>query len=116
MPTKLDEFKKAQKKTDIPSIRTGNTVRVTEKVSGKTQAFEGLVIAKKHGQGDSATITVRKVVDKVGVEKVFPLHSPSIEKIEVVKDERARKSKIYYIREKPKKIARKKLKNRTKNI
>ncbi len=109
MSTKLEEFKKSQTK-DIPYITTGDTVRVTEKVNGKTQAFEGLVIAKKHGNTVSATITVRKVVDKVGTEKIFPIHSPSIEKIEVVKKGRTRKAKIYYIKEKSKKIARKKIK------
>ncbi len=110
MSTKLEEFKKNQTRDDIPQIATGNTVRVTEKVNGKTQAFEGLVIAKKHGNTASATITVRKIVDKVGTEKIFPIHSPIIEKIEIVKAGRARKAKIYYIKDKSKKIARKKIK------
>ncbi len=111
MTTKLDHFKKSQSKEEVPKINTGNTVRITQKIGEKTQAFEGLVIAKKHGNDLSGTITVRKVIDKVGVEKIFPIHSPTIEKIEIIKTERTRKSKIYYIREKSKKIARKKLKS-----
>ncbi len=110
MSTKLEEIKKNQINKDIPEIATGNTVRVTEKVNGKTQSFEGLVIAKKHGNTASSTITVRKVIDKVGTEKIFPLHSPAIEKIEVLKKGRSRKAKIYYIKDKSKKVARKKIK------
>ncbi len=110
MSVKLDEFKKAQEKEVFPEIETGNTVKITQNINGKKQSFEGLVIAKKHGKGLSGTITIRKVIDKVGVEKVFPLHSPTIEKVEVSKKGRTRKSKIYYIREKTKKVARKKIK------
>jgi large subunit ribosomal protein L19 len=110
MSLKLEEFKKNQEKTVFPSIETGNTVKITQNINGKKQAFEGLVIAKKHGKGLSGTITLRKVIDKVGVEKVFPLHSPTIEKVEITKAGKARKSKIYYIREKTKKVARKKIK------
>ncbi len=110
MSVKLDTFKKEKEKEVLPEIETGNTVRVVQTINGKKQQFEGLVIAKKHGKGLSGSITVRKVIDKVGVEKVFPLHSPTIESIEVVKKGKARKSKIYYIREKTKRIARKKIK------
>ena len=110
MSVKLDTFKKEQEKKDFPEIETGNTIRVVQLINGKKQSFEGLVIAKKHGKGLSGTVTVRKVVDKVGVEKVFPLHSPTIQSIEVLKKGRTRKSKIYYIREKTKKVARKKIK------
>ncbi len=110
MSVKLEEYKKEKEKKDIPQIETGNTVRVVQNINGKKQSFEGLVIAKKHGKGLSGTITVRKVIDKVGVEKVFPLHSPTIEKIEVVKGGKIRKAKAYYIREKTKRVARKKIK------
>ncbi len=109
MPVKLDDFKKTQEKDIFPEIETGNTVRITQNINGKKQSFEGLVIAKKHGKGLSGTITVRKVIDKVGVEKIFPLHSPTIEKVEITKTNKARKSKIYYIREKTKKVARRKI-------
>ena len=110
MSVKLDAFKKEKERPEFPEIETGNTIKVIQNINGKKQAFEGLVIAKKHGKGLSGTVTVRKVIDKVGVEKVFPMHSPTIESIEVVKKGKARKSKIYYIREKTKKIARKKIK------
>ncbi len=109
MSTKLDSFTKTKEK-EIPEIATGNTVKVTQNVDGKKFSFEGVVIARKHGKGMSGTVTVRKVIDKVGVERVFPLHSPTIEKIEVTKKGRSRKSKIYYLKEKTKKIARKKIK------
>jgi large subunit ribosomal protein L19 len=103
MSTKLENFKKSQQRTDLPEIHTGDTIRVFQKMKEgdkeRPQVFEGLVIAKKHGQGQSSTITVRKVVSEIGVEKIFPLHSPAIEKIEVVKRERARRAKLYYLRE-----------------
>ena len=110
MSSKLEEFKKEQKKEDIPEIKTGNTVKVTQNINGKKQSFEGVVIAQKHGKNNTGTIMVRSVLDKVGVEKVFPIHSPTIEKIEIVKKGETRKSKIYYIRDKSKKIIQKKIK------
>ncbi len=103
MPTKLENFKENQLKSGLPDIRSGDTVRVYQKVKEgdkeRTQIFEGLVIAKKHGRGMSATITVRKVISGIGVEKIFPLHSPVIEKIEIAKRERAKRAKLYYLRE-----------------
>lgn len=103
MSTKLENFKKEQEKSGLLEIQTGDSVRVSQKMKEgekeRTQVFEGLVIAKKHGQGIQATITVRKVVSGIGVEKIFPLHSPAIEKIELVKREKARRSKLYYLRE-----------------
>ncbi len=111
MSVKLENFKKEAIKTDISEMDTGNTVRVTENINGKKQSFEGVLIAKKNGKGIPGTITVRKVIDKVGVEKIFPIHSPKIESIEVVKKGRVRKSKAYFLREKTKKVTRKKIKN-----
>ena len=85
-------------------IRSGDTVRVWVKIQekGKTrlQAFEGLVLAVKHGAEAGATFTVRKVSLGVGVERIFPLYSPSIDKIEIVKRANVRRSKLYHIREK----------------
>jgi len=85
-------------------IRAGDAVRVHQKIQdkGKTrvQVFEGLVLARKHGNEPGATFTVRKVVDGIGVEKVFPLYSPLIDKIEIVKRSKVRRAKLYYIREK----------------
>jgi large subunit ribosomal protein L19 len=110
MSVKLEEFKKEQETGKFPEIETGNTIKVTQNINGKKQFFEGLVIAKNHGKGVTGTITVRKTIDKVGVEKIFPLHSPTIEKIEILKEGKTRKSKLYYIREKTKKVIRKKIK------
>lgn len=95
-------------------IRSGDTVRVFSKIQekGKTrlQAFEGLVLARKHGSEMGSTITVRKVSNGVGVERIFPLHSPSIDRIELVKRAKARRSKLYFLKDKTNKEVRKKLK------
>ena len=103
MLTKFETFIKPQLKTDLPDIRPGDTVRVYQKISEKDkeriQTFEGQVLARKHGQESGATITVRKVISGVGVERIFPLHSPTIDKIEVVKKGKARRAKLYYLRE-----------------
>lgn len=96
-------------------IRAGDTVRVHVKIQerGKTriQLFEGLVLAKKHGAEPGATFTVRKISNGVGIERIFPLYSPSIEKIEVVKRARVRQSKLYYIRTKVARDIRRKMRN-----
>ena len=85
-------------------IKAGDTVRVHQKIEdkGKTriQIFEGLVLARKHGDEAGATFTVRKVVDGIGVEKIYPLYSPRIDKIEIVRRSTVRRAKLYYIREK----------------
>ena len=86
-------------------IKAGDTVRVHQKIKddkGKTrlQVFEGLVLARKHGDEAGATFTVRKVVDGIGVEKIFPLFSPMIDKIEITRRSKVRRAKLYYIREK----------------
>jgi len=85
-------------------IKAGDTVKVHQKIQdkGKTriQIFEGLVLARKHGSEPGATFTVRKVASGVGVEKIYPLYSPLIDKIEIVKRAKVRRAKLYYIREK----------------
>ena len=85
-------------------IRAGDTVRVHQKIQdkGKTriQVFEGVVLARKHGTEPGATFTVRKVASGVGVEKIYPLYSPNIDKIEIVKRAKVRRAKLYHIREK----------------
>ena len=93
-------------------MKTGDTVRVHQKIQekGKTriQAYEGLLIARKHGAESGATFTVRKIASGVGMEKIFPLYSPMIEKVEVIRRAKTRRSKLYYIREKAaKEISRK---------
>jgi large subunit ribosomal protein L19 len=85
-------------------IRAGDTVRVHQKIEEKgkyrIQIFEGLVLARKHGTEAGGTFTVRRVLSGVGVEKIFPLYSPMIDKIEIVKRSRVRRAKLYYIRDK----------------
>lgn len=107
MATKAEKFNMEQIKPGRDEIRPGDTVKVYQKikVSGgkdknkeKIQIFEGLVLARKHGKGVNATITVRKVIGGVGVEKIFPIHSPIFEKIEIVKRGKVRRSKLYYLR------------------
>lgn len=94
-------------------IRPGDTVRVMQKIKEgnkfRLQAFEGLVLARKHGTEAGATFTVRKVSSGVGVEKIYPLYSPMIDSVEVVKRARVRRAKLYFIREKVAREARRQL-------
>ncbi len=95
-------------------IRPGDTVRVWQKIEeekGKyrLQAFEGLILARKHGTEPGATFTVRRVLSGVGVEKIFPLYSPMIDKVEILKRSRVRRAKLYYIRDKVSREARRQL-------
>ncbi|NOY35485.1 MAG: 50S ribosomal protein L19 [bacterium] len=95
-------------------LRPGNTVRVWQKIregeKTRLQAFEGLIIAHKHGFESGATFTVRKISGGIGVERIFPVFSPNIDKIEIVKRSKARRAKLYYIREKTAKQIRRKMK------
>ena len=94
---------------EVPQVQVGDTVRVHVKVKEgsreRVQVFEGTVIAKKHG-GIEETITVRRISYGVGVEKVFPLHSPIIEKFEVVRHGYVRRAKLYYLRDRVGKSAK----------
>lgn len=105
----ISTIEEAQKKSDIPSFKVGDTVKVHFKIiEGKTeriQIYEGLVICFK-GSGVRRTFTVRKNSYGVGVERIFPVNSPRIAKIEVVRNGKVRRSKLYYIREKIGKDAR----------
>lgn len=106
---KIKEFIKPALK-EIPDIRPGYQVKVYQKIKEKDkekiQTFEGLVIARKHGNEIGGTITLRKVIAGVGVERIFPVHSPNIEKIEVLKKGKARRAKLYYLRKAKGKRAR----------
>ena len=107
----INEVVKDQLK-NVPQLKAGMQVRVYEKVKEKDkeriQTFEGIVISQKHGKGPGASFTVRKVIDGIGVEKTWPLHSPLIQKIEIIKAPRVRKAKVYFIRKlSPTKIRRK---------
>src|SRR3989338_11103347 len=113
MANKLDIFNKTQLKK-IPEIKPGDTIKIYQKLKEgektRVQPFEGIVIAKKHGAGISGTITVIKVSAGIGIERVFPIHSPTIDKIEVLKHAKVRRAKLYYIREKAAKEVRRKMK------
>jgi len=96
-------------------LRSGDTVRVWQKIVEKDktrlQAFEGLVLAVKHGKEAGSTFTVRRVASGVGVEKIFPLYSPVIDKVEVIKRSKVRRAKLYHIREKAAKEISRQMRN-----
>lgn len=106
--------KKMQARKDL-DVRPGDTVKVhvkiVEKGKTRTQIFQGLVLARKHGAETGGTITVRKISNGVGVERIFPVYSPAIEKIEVVRRSRVRRAKLYYIRTKVAREIRRKMRN-----
>ena len=101
-------------RTDLPEMRPGDTVRVYQKIKEgdkeRTARFEGMVLARKHGSGITATVTVRRVIDGVGVERIFPIHSPLIAKIDVLRRAKVRRAKLYYIRDKASREVRKRMK------
>lgn len=117
MHKKLIEFNLSQRRTDLPEMRPGDVVKVSRKIKEgakeRTQMFEGMIIAIKGGQSASPSITVRKVSAGIGVELVLPLNSAQIEKIELVKRTRARRAKLYFVRDKAAKTLSKKLKEVT---
>ncbi len=102
-------------KSEVPSFEVGDTVRVHVKIKEgdreRIQVFEGTVIAKKHG-GVAETFTVRRVSHGCGVERVFPLHSPNVDKVEIIRQGRVRRAKLYYLRDRVGKAAKVKSKIR----
>lgn len=98
-----------QLKETVPTLNVGDTVRVHNKISEgnreRIQLFEGTIIAK-HGGGISATFTVRRVSYGVGVEKTFPVHSPNVEKVEIIRHGKVRRAKLYYLRDRMGKSAK----------
>ena len=109
MHTAIAELEQAQIRSDIPSFRPGDTLRVHVKVTegsrSRVQVFQGVVI-RRQGGGVRETFTVRKISYGVGVERTFPVHTPAIEKIEVVTRGRVRRAKLYYLRDLRGKAAR----------
>ncbi len=106
---KLTAFVSGQLKEQVPQFEIGDTVvvsnKITEGTRSRIQLFDGTVIAKR-GTGISATFTVRKVSYGVGVEKTFPIHSPSVAKVEVTRHGKVRRAKLYYIRDRVGKAAK----------
>jgi len=105
----IAELENEQKKKIIPDVSPGDSVKVFVRIKEgnkeRTQAFEGIII-KKQGEGFRKTVTVRRVFQGIGVERVFPLHSPKIEDIKVLRKGKVRRSRIYYLRELTGKAAR----------
>jgi large subunit ribosomal protein L19 len=105
----VSQLEAAHSKKEIPALRPGETVRVHVKVvegeKERTQVFEGIVIGLSGG-GNRATFTVRKVSYGVGVERIFPLHSPRIDKVEIIARGKVRRAKLYYLRQRSGKAAR----------
>ena len=111
MTVTLQEFNHSNTRTDLPNVKPGHVVKVYQKITetkgiGKKaetkeriQVFEGLVIGRKGGTGINATITVRKISGGIGVEKIFPLNTPTIEKIEIIKITKTRRAKLNYMRD-----------------
>ena len=109
MANLVDKINEKHIRKDIPEFRVGDTVRVDvwvkEGKKERIQAFEGVVIARK-GAGISETFTVRKVSYGFGVERVFPMHSPSVKDVKVIRKGRVRRSKLYYLRDRIGKAAK----------
>ena len=98
----IKEIEDEQKKKEVPQFATGDTVRVYNRIKEGTrervQMFEGTVIKKQGGNTSRATFTVRKISNGVGVEKTWPVHSPNVEKVEVIRVGKARREKLFYLR------------------
>ena len=111
MATAMELVERSQLRDDLPDLRVGSTVRVNYRIiegnKERIQSFEGVLLRKHCGpKNNKATFTVRKVTQGYGVERIFPLHSPRIESIKVLKIGRVRRAKLYYLRERRGKAAR----------
>ncbi len=105
----LELISNSSMKENVPAVEIGDTVKVHVKIQegekSRIQVFEGTVIAKKHG-GISETFTVRRVAHGCGIERVFPLHSPAVDKVELVRHGKVRRAKLYYLRDRVGKAAK----------
>ncbi len=99
---KIENFVKPYLKKEFSSLKAGDEVRISQKIKEgdkeRVQTFEGIIIGRAHGREIGATITVRRVISGIGVERIFPLYSPIIEKIEITKKGKTRRAKLYYLR------------------
>ncbi len=113
----VQELSNKQMRTDMPKFEIGDTVRVHFRIvegdKERIQVFEGICISRKGGETPNATFTVRRVAHNEGVERVFPLHSPRVAKVEVVREGQVRRAKLYYLRDRSGKAARVKAKQRS---
>lgn len=113
----VQELSNQQMRTDIPKFEIGDTVRVHFRIvegdKERIQVFEGVCIGRKGGETPNATFTVRRTAYNEGVERVFPLHSPRVAKVEVIREGQVRRAKLYYLRERSGKSARVKAKQRS---
>ncbi len=104
----IHELNQSKKKQDVPILKPGMTVKVHQKIveGGKerSQMFEGMILSIHGGKGLTATMTVRKIASGVGVERIFPIHSPMITKIEPVKQARVRRAKLFHLRKSKKRL------------
>lgn len=107
----VQQFNAKHATKQIPEVRAGDTVRITQRIregeKTRSQAFEGLVISIRHGRGINGMMTVRKISFGVGVERTFPFHAPTVEKIELLRRAKVRRAKLFYVRYKSGKKARK---------
>ena len=101
----LKMISNASLKQEVPAFNVGDTVKVHVRIKSRIQVFEGTVIAKKHG-GIHETFTVRRVAYGCGMERVFPLHSPVVDKVEVIRRGKVRRAKLYYLRDRVGKAAK----------
>ena len=105
----LELISNSSMKENVPAVEIGDTVRVHVKIQegekSRIQMFEGVVIAKKHG-GISETFTVRRVAHGCGIERVFPVHSPAVDKVELIRHGKVRRAKLYYLRDRVGKAAK----------
>lgn len=113
----VEHQKKEVTRQALPELKPGMTVKVHQQITEqgpkgekkRVQVFEGIILAMKHGKQTGGTITVRKISEGVGVEKIFPIHSPNVVKIEPVKQARVRQGKLYYLRTRKKRLKEKKI-------